>query len=341
MRAVPSGSGYRMPAEWEEHEATWLSWPKDPDTFPPELLPRVEAAFAEMAVALSHDEEVRILVDDEKALARAASFVKAGERVTFAKLRTVDVWVRDYAPTYVRGEDVALVKWNFDAWGDKYDDLKPDNEAGERIASSTGLRIFRPGLVMEGGSFDVNGKGSLITTEQCLLNPNRNPTLGKERIQEVLGDYLGGTNVVWLKAGIEGDDTDGHVDDVARFVSPRTVAVASEGDAADPNHRALLEDLAVLRGALDERGRPFEVVEVPMPPRLEGPDGRLPASHLNFYIGNGAVLVPTFGGESDGVALKAMEGAFPEREVVGIDCRALVHGLGTIHCVTQQVPAPP
>ena len=330
-----------MPAEWEEHEATWLSWPKDPDTFPPELLPRVEAAFAEMAVALSHDEEVRILVDDEKALARAASFVKAGERVTFAKLRTVDVWVRDYAPTYVRGEDVALVKWDFDAWGGKYDDLKPDNEAGERIASSTGLRIFRPGLVMEGGSFDVNGKGSLITTEQCLLNPNRNPTLGKERIQEVLGDYLGGTNVVWLKAGIEGDDTDGHVDDVARFVSPRTVAVASEGDAADQNHRALLEDLAVLRGALDELGRPFEVVEVPMPPRLEGPDGRLPASHLNFYIGNGAVLVPTFGGESDGVALKAMEGAFPEREVVGIDCRALVHGLGTIHCVTQQVPAPP
>ena len=330
-----------MPAEWEEHEATWLSWPKDPDTFPPELLPRVEAAYAEMVVALSHDEEVRILVDDEKALARAASFVKAGERVTFAKLRTVDVWVRDYAPTYVRGEDVALVKWDFDAWGGKYDDLKPDNEAGERIASSTGLRIFRPGLVMEGGSFDVNGKGSLITTEQCLLNPNRNPTLGKERIQEVLGDYLGGTNVVWLKAGIEGDDTDGHVDDVARFVSPRTVAVASEGDAADQNHRALLEDLAVLRGALDELGRPFEVVEVPMPPRLEGPDGRLPASHLNFYIGNGAVLVPTFGGESDGVALKAMEGAFPEREVVGIDCRALVHGLGTIHCVTQQVPAPP
>ena len=330
-----------MPAEWEEHEATWLSWPKDPDTFPSELLPRVEAAYAEMAVALSHDEEVRILVDDEKALARAASFVKAGERVTFAKLRTVDVWVRDYAPTYVRGEDVALVKWDFDAWGGKYDDLKPDNEAGERIASSTGLRIFRPGLVMEGGSFDVNGKGSLITTEQCLLNPNRNPTLGKERIQEVLGDYLGGTNVVWLKAGIEGDDTDGHVVDVARFVSPRTVAVASEGDAADQNHRALLEDLAVLRGALDELGRPFEVVEVPMPPRLEGPDGRSPASHLNFYIGNGAVLVPTFGGESDGVALQAMEGPIPEREVVGIDCRALAHGLGTIHCVTQQVPAPP
>ena len=340
MTETPSALGYRMPAEWEKHEATWLSWPKDPDTFPPEILPKVEAAYVKMVGALSRGEEVRILVDDERTEARVGSLLGRAEGVKFVMLKTADVWVRDYGPTWVRGRDVALVKWRFNAWGNKYDDLLPDDEAGAELAALTGLRTFAPGVVLEGGSIDVNGSGTVLTTEQCLLNPNRNPSLRRGEIEGVLMENLGVTNVVWLKDGIEGDDTDGHVDDVARFVADRVVLVGAEPDRGDPNHGALSEDGALLEAAADERGRDFEVARVPMPPRVQAPDGRLPASHLNFYIGNSAVVVPTFGGDTDRVALRALEKAFPKRDVVGIDCRALVYGLGTLHCVTQQVPAP-
>jgi agmatine deiminase len=340
VKPTPSELGYRMPAEWERHDATWLSWPKDPDTFPAQILPKVEAAYVKLVEALGRDEEVRILVDDDRMKARAASMLGKEGRVRFIVLKTADVWIRDYGPTCVKGRDVALVKWRFNAWGNKYDDLLQDDEAGARLAALTGLRTFTPGIVLEGGSIDANGRGSLLTTEQCLLNPNRNPSLGKADVERVLKDALGVTNVVWLKDGIEGDDTDGHVDDIARFVGDRTVLVADEQDGDDPNHGALAEDRALLRRAKDERGRDFEVVRVPMPPRLEAADGRLPASHLNFYVGNGAVVVPTFGGESDRAALRTIEKAFPKRDVVGIDCRAMVYGLGTLHCVTQQVPAP-
>jgi agmatine deiminase len=340
MKKTPASLGYRMPAEWEKHDATWLSWPKDPNTFPPSILPKVEAAYVKMVNALSLGEEVRILVDDEKAKSRAAPMLKKAESFAFITLKTADVWVRDYGPTCVRGRGVALVKWRFNAWGYKYDDLLPDDEAGERLAAATGLRTFLPGIVLEGGSIDANGSGTLLTTEQCLLNPNRNPSMEKGGLEGVLKDYLGLTNVIWLNEGIEGDDTDGHVDDIARFVGRSTVLVASEKRGSDPNHRVLEEDLATLRKAKDERGRGLEVIEVPMPPRIDGPEGRLPASYLNFYVGNSAVVVPTFAADTDGVALKLIDQAFPTREVVGIDCRALVYGLGTLHCVSQQVPAP-
>jgi agmatine deiminase len=328
-----------MPAEWERHEATWISWPKDPDTFPPSVLPKVEAAFVEIVEALGAAEEVRILVNDSKAEARVAGLMKKGENVTFRRIKTVDVWTRDYLPTYVRGADLAVVRWLFNAWGDKYDDLLPDDDAGDRVAESSGLRVFRPGVVMEGGSFDVDGEGTLLTTEQCLLNPNRNPGTGRRALERVLRESLSVEKVVWLKEGIDGDDTDGHVDDIARFVGPRRVAAAVEERSSDPNHRVLEENLKLLRSARDAGGRPIEVTEVPMPRRLSSRDGRLPASHLNFYVGNRTVLVPTFGGESDRAAVAAIEGLFPTREVLGVDCRALVRGLGTIHCVTQQVPA--
>jgi agmatine deiminase len=339
MAETPASLGYRMPAEWEKHDATWLSWPKDPDTFPPGILPKVEAAYVKMVSALGAGEEVRILVDDEKAESRVAPMLKKAVSVSFITLRTADVWVRDYGPICVRGKDVALVKWKFNAWGNKYDDLLQDDEAGERLAATTGLRTFHPGIVLEGGSVDPNGSGTLLTTEQCLLNPNRNPSMEKDEIEKTLKDYLGATNVIWLKDGIEGDDTDGHVDDIARFVGGRTVLAASEKKGGDSNHLALEEDLAILREAEDSRGRGFEVIEVPMPPRIDVPEGRLPASHLNFYVGNSAVVVPTFAGDTDRVALKIIEQAFPSTEVVGVDCRALVYGLGTLHCVTQQVPA--
>lgn len=359
-RGTPASLGYRMPAEWEEHDGTWLSWPKDPDTFPPSVLGAVEKTFSRVIEALAEGEEVRVIIDDEASEARVKSKLSGiravrRENVTFLKLKTVDVWVRDYAPIYVRrgpGSEfsrghaeserrgaLALTKWIFNSWGDKYNDLRPDNEAGMRIANSTGLNVFEPEIVLEGGSIDVNGEGTLMTTEQCLLNPNRNPGLDRERLEAILMDNLGATNVLWLGSGIKGDDTDGHVDDIARFVAPSVVAVAGEDNPSDPNHLPLEEDLKRLRMAVDQDGAPFEILTVPMPAPVSIPEGRLPASHLNFYIGNSAVLVPTFDSPTDSRALNALRGYFPHRETVGIDCRALVYGLGTLHCVTQQIPA--
>jgi agmatine deiminase len=339
MKSTPASLGYRMPAEWEEHDATWLSWPKNAETFPPSVIGEVEKAYATVVDALSEGEEVRVLVDDDGMEKRARSMLKAGRNVSFLRLKTADVWVRDYAPTCVRGKDVALVKWTFDAWGGKYDDLKPDDGAGRELARVSGLRTFDPGMVLEGGSVDVNGRGTVLTTEQCLLNPNRNPGLRKRALEYRLRENLGVKHVVWLGSGILGDDTDGHVDDIARFVAPDVVALAWEGDSSDPNHAPLEENLRRLRDSLDQDGEIFDVVTIPMPPPVFSPYGRLPASHLNFYIGNAAVLVPTFGSPTDRNAMGTLRPYFPDRKVVGIDCNALVYGLGTLHCVTQQVPA--
>ncbi|MDA4119933.1 MAG: agmatine deiminase family protein [Thaumarchaeota archaeon] len=339
MTGTPASLGYNMPAEWEKHDATWLSWPKDPNTFPSDILPKVEAAYKKMVESLSSGEEVRILVDDAESEERVRQKIGDGGSVSYERIRTVDVWVRDYGPTYLRGKDIALVKWVFNAWGNKYDDLLPDNQSGEKLSESTGLKVFKPGVVLEGGSIDVNGSGSVMTTEQCLLNPNRNPGLGKNALESMLRENLGVKNVIWLKAGIEGDDTDGHVDDIARFVGPRKVVVAAEPEATDSNHGALDEDVAILDASTDEDSRPLEVIRLPMPRPIYSSDGRLPASHLNFYIGNSCVLVPTFGGDSDKEVLRVLEDLFPRKEVVGVECRALVYGLGTIHCVTQQAPA--
>ena len=326
-----------MPAEWEPHEGTWLSWPKDPNTFPPPMLPAVEKTYVKIVEALGRGEIIHLLVNDLKSEARVKALVgHAG--VSFHHIRTVDVWVRDYGPTYVRGGEGAVVKWAFNAWGNKYEDLRPDDQAGTEMAASSGLTVITPGIVLEGGSIDVNGTGSLLTTEQCLLNPNRNPGIGTEKLELILRTNLGTGNIIWLGSGIEGDDTDGHVDDIARFIGPRKVAVAVEADRSDSNFEVLEENLKRLEVSRDQDGKPLEIVEIPMPPRVTASNGRLPASHLNFYIGNDAIIVPTFGGKSDGIALERIQDAFPKREVVGIDCRALVYGLGTLHCVTQQIP---
>jgi agmatine deiminase len=339
MPPSPEKLGYKMPAEWEKHQWTWLSWPKDPDTFPGTVLPAVEAVYVKVVEALQGAEEVRILVNDAKMENRARSMIKGRNQVRFQILKTVDVWVRDYGPMGVKGRGIALVKWIFNSWGDKYEDLRPDNEAGDAMANSTGLRVFRPRMVLEGGSVDVNGRGSLLTTEQCLLNRNRNPWYGRRRVEAALESNLGTRNVIWLGRGIEGDDTDGHVDDICRFVGPRKVLAAVEADLGDSNHRVLEDNLNRLQNSRDQDGHPLDVEEVPMPGRIVGNEGRLPASHLNFYIGNGTVVVPTFGGSSDAVALRTIGEMFPGRDVLGIDCRPLVFGLGTLHCVTQHVPA--
>ncbi len=332
-----------MPAEWAKHDSTWLSWPKNPLTFPPKVLPKVEAAYVEMAEALAKGERVDMLVDDERAEEHVRSMLST-KNVAYHRIRSADVWMRDYGPIFVkkgtgRGQ-VAATKWEFNAWGEKYDDLLMDNATGLEVARSTGLRVFETGVVLEGGSIDVNGRGALLTSEQCLLNKNRNPRLGKPQLERLLSDYLGAKSVVWLEKGVAGDDTDGHVDDVARFVDENTVVCMSEPDSGDVNHAVLERNLEILSNHKDDEGRRLEVVPIRMPRQVEVDDGRLPASYANFYIGNSAVLVPVFGdARRDSAALETLSEYFPGRKVMPVNCKELVYGFGGIHCVSQQQPA--
>jgi len=340
MPKTPFELGYRMPAEWEKHEATWLSWPKDPLTFPPEIIGRVEETYVEMIGALQTAERVELLVDDSEMEERVLSLIPEKKNLTFHRIKTSDVWMRDYGPIFVKNsQNIAATKWIFNAWGGKYDELLGDNESGEKVCKETGLQIFEPGIILEGGSIDVNGKGSCLTTKQCLLNKNRNPSLDSNQIEKYLHDYLGVTNPIWLERGIEGDDTDGHVDDIARFVGERKIVCMIEDNVGDENHRALEENYEILKHSLDQDGNPFEVIPIKMPEKVIDSEGRLPASYANFYIANDAVLVPIFGVGTDEQALSSISALFPRRKVVGINCRELVYGLGGIHCVTKQQPS--
>jgi len=340
---TPARLGFSMPAEWAKHDSTWLSWPKNPLTFPPEIVSKVEAAYVEMIEALARGERVDLLVDDGRTEDRVRSMTRA-RGVAFHTIRSADVWIRDYGPIFVKGgkrKAVAATKWKFNAWGSKYDDLLPDDATGLEVARSTGLRIFETGVVLEGGSIDVNGGGALLTTRQCLLNKNRNPQLSKAQLEGLLHDYLGAESVVWLGEGVAGDDTDGHVDDIARFVNDDTVVCMAEPDAGDVNHSALKQDRALLAKHRDDRGRGLEVVPIEMPRGVEADGERLPASYANFYIGNSVVLVPVFGdARRDGAALDTLSEYFHGRRIVPVDCRELVYGFGGIHCVSQQQPAP-
>jgi agmatine deiminase len=256
---------------------------------------------------------------------------------------TVDGWIRDYGPNFLvnpssRDEPVAYNNWRFNAWGGKYHDLARDDRIPDDLAGCLNLPVFQPGLVLEGGSVEVNGAGLCLTTRQCLLNPNRNPELPQAQIEAALRNYLGVDRILWLEEGVIGDDTDGHIDDIARFIDRETVVCAVESDRGDPNYAILQENLKTLR-RLSEGGGLFRVVELPMPEPLEAEWGRLPASYANFYIANGLVLVPVFGQKRDQEALAVLSGLFPDREVVGIAADDMVYGLGAIHCLTQQQPA--
>jgi agmatine deiminase len=332
-----------MPAEWEPHEATWLSWPHNVESWPGKFEP-VPAIFAEIVAALCEHEEVRILAGSEELEQSARRALRArgceSPGVRFFRIPTDDSWMRDHGPIFVRHPErgLAMTDWKYNAWGGKYPPYDRDDAVPARINETLRLPRFEPGIVLEGGSIDVNGRGTLLTTEACLLNPNRNPTLSKREIERRLEDYLGVTHVVWLGDGILGDDTDGHVDDLARFVSPTTVVTAVEEDPADGNYRALRDNLERLRATRDESGRPIDVVELPMPPALYHTERRLPASYANFYVGNRAVLVPVFDHPRDDAACATLARLFPGRRIARIRCADLVWGLGAIHCVTQQQP---
>ena len=349
---TPASLGYAMPAEWERHAGTWLAWPHDPVTF--KDLFQVECLFANMAAVLSLGERVSILVKDADVEAAAhASLALAGAHeakspqartgVRLVRMPTADSWIRDYGPTYVvrrtgRGPRRAYVRWRFNAWGEKYATLLKDDGIPDRL--ELGLPRFAPGIVMEGGSIEVNGAGTVLTTEQCLLGRNRNPSLNRAEIEGYLRGYLGVRQVLWLGDGIVGDDTDGHVDDLSRFVSERTIVTAYEDDPKDENFALLHDNWRRLKAMADPEGRPFEIVKLPMPGRLMSGKRRLPASYANFYVGNQVVLAPIYGPKArDDRAIAVLRRAFPDRVAVPLDCRAIVYGYGSIHCVTQQEPA--
>jgi agmatine deiminase len=327
-----------MPAEWEPHEATWIAWPHNRQDWPGRFTP-IPWVYGEIVRELSAVERVRILVDGRALEMQARRVLRkvgaAMDAVEFFACPTNRVWVRDYGPLFItnRRGKLGLTAWRFNAWA-KYDDWNHDAAVPAFLAAKLGLPAWQPGMVLEGGSIDVNGAGALLTTEECLLSPvqARNPGMSRGAIEKTLRAYLGVERVIWLGNGIAGDDTHGHVDDLARFVGPETVVLATERDRSDPNYEPLRENAARLR----EAG--LRVVPLPMPRPLVFSGQRLPASYANFYVANGLVLVPTFNDPADRMALNALARLFPGRAVTGIDSTGLIWGLGALHCMTQQQP---
>jgi agmatine deiminase len=342
---TPAQLGYRMPAEWEPQSAVWLSWPHKRASWPGKFRP-IPAKFAEIVAAISRFEDVRI--NAARALhARAQALcARAGadmKRVRFHDHPTNDAWCRDHGPIFVRHRtrgDVALTDWAYNAWGGKYPPYDLDNRIPPLIARALRLPRFENDMILEGGSLDVNGAGLLLTTEQCLLNKNRNPHLSRAQIETTLQDWLGVDTVLWLGDGIVGDDTDGHVDDITRFFAEDGFITCVEPNTRDANHKPLAENLERLQGFRTPSGGRFRILELPMPRPVFFQRQRLPASYANFLVINGAVLVPTFRQKKrDAEALAVIAAAFPGREILPIDCVDLVWGLGTLHCISQQQPA--
>lgn len=344
-RSTPAALGYRMPGEWEPHEATWLSWPRPDGISFPDSIERVAPTLARMVDALADSERVNINVCDEaheagvrrvlgKARARA-------DHVTFFHIATNEPWCRDHGPVFVTRAEaprMAIIDWDYNAWGWKYPPFEDDDVVPTRIAEKIDLPVFAPKMVLEGGSVEVNGAGTLLTTRSCLLNPNRNPDLKQPQIEQRLRDYLGVTQILWLGDGIEGDDTDGHIDDLTRFVSRTSVVTVVEEDENDANFQPLRDNLELLRTMDAEDGTPLEVIKLPMPAKIIREGQRLPASYANFYIANKVVLLPVFADTHDKWAVAVLEKAFPTRKIIPIDCRELIWGLGAFHCLTQQQP---
>jgi agmatine deiminase len=359
-----------MPAEWEPHAATWIAWPHNRSDWPGKFEP-IPWIYVEIVRNLARVERTEILVNDLAAEAAAREILvrshvlpehalepgRPAGNVVFHHLRTNRGWTRDCGPIFVRRSSrkrdgfpaLGATTWRFNGWA-KYKDWRLDAPVSAQIAKRLGLPAWQPSVsvagkprrvVLEGGSIDVNGRGTLITTEECLLSDvqQRNPGVSREQLEQLFADHLGVTKVIWLGHGIAGDDTHGHVDDITRFVKPWTVLTASEPDRGDPNHEPLRENFRRLQKSTDQSGNAFQVVKLPMPAPVYFRGQRLPASYANFYIANKLVLVPTFSDPNDQVALNTIAGLFPSRKVVGIYCRDFIWGLGALHCMTQQQPA--
>ncbi|MDQ2868299.1 MAG: agmatine deiminase family protein [Verrucomicrobiota bacterium] len=352
-----------MPAEWEPHAATWLSWPRREGISFPGAFDRVMPTFRAMVAALIESEPVCINVSNgaHEAEARAVLDGLDANRITYFEIPTNECWCRDHGPIFLtRGEQwsrpapgpesgiasrngregapLAIIDWGHNAWGGKYPPFDLDDAVPQHVAAALDVPLFDGGMILEGGSIDVNGAGALLTTEACLLNPNRNPQLDRAQIEQCLRDFLGVRDILWLGDGIEGDDTDGHVDDLTRFVSQRAVVTIVEERRDSANYAPLQENLARLQ-KMKIDGAPLEIYTLPTPARIEREDLVLPASYANFYIANTSVLLPTFADPMDEKAIATLTKLFPTRRIVPIDCRELIWGLGAFHCLTQQQPA--
>jgi agmatine deiminase len=342
---TPAALGFRMPAEWEPQEAVWLSWPHRRKTWPRGFRP-IPRKFAEIAAVISRFEGVRINCAAPLQPAAKQLCARAGgdvSKITFFEHPTNDAWCRDHGPIFVKNDqtgEVAATDWIYNAWGGKYPPFDADNAIPRRIAREFKLRRFVRRMVLEGGSIDVNGAGLLLTTEACLLNPNRNPSLTKSEIEQALRDMLGVHTILWLGDGIVGDDTDGHVDDLSRFFAADGIVTAVERNKRDVNYAALTDNLSRLRALRTPAGKKFRIAELPMPAPVHRGGQRLPASYSNFLVINGAVLMPAFRQpRRDAEAAEVLGACFPGREIIPIDCVDLVLGLGTLHCISQQQPA--
>lgn len=342
---TPAQLGFRMPAEWEPQAAIWLSWPHKYASWPGQFRP-VPYTFATIVAQISRFQEVRInaaaaLHARAKRLCAAAGADMA--KVTFYNHPTNDAWCRDHGPIFVKNDrtgELAVTDWVHTAWGGKYPPYDLDNTIPPKIAAKLKLRRFENDMVLEGGSIEVNGRGLLLTSEQCLLNKNRNPHLTQAQIEQNLKDYLGVKTVLWVGEGIVGDDTDGHIDDITRFYKADGFITCIEPNRRDPNHKLLEENLERLRGFRTPAGKKFDIVTLPMPKPFGFQGQQVPASYANFLIINGAVLVPVFRqAKRDAEALEIIRGCFPDREIIPIDCYHLIWGLGTLHCISQQQPA--
>lgn len=341
---TPSELGYHFPAEWEKHGRVFLSWPHDTTTFP--KLEKVERTYVQIIKALQEtkSEEASLFVTGKKMRQKAGKLLANSgvdlKKIHFFEHNYADVWFRDYGPTFVvnrKNKKLAMVKWVFNSWGNKYKELLKDNNVPAFINKHMKFQWFFPGIVLEGGAIETNGKGTLITTKDCALNPNRNPRLGAEEIEQVFKDYLGVSKTIWLEKGIAGDDTDGHIDNLARFVNKNTIVCSFEENKKDVNYQNLSQNIEILKNARDVHGKKFRLVKIPVPKLFFGKK-RLSASYCNFYIANKAVLVPQFNLPTDQKALKMISRLFPGRKTIGINCSDLVFGCGTLHCISQQEP---
>jgi agmatine deiminase len=351
---TPRDQNFRMPAEWAPHSGTWIAWPHNAEDWPGKFQP-IPWVYAEIVRHLSCCEDVHILVNNDTAEKRARhTLLRAGAnmaRLHFHPWQTDRVWLRDSGPIFVKNPkgDLAITNWHFNAWA-KYDNYRRDDQIPHHVAKLYGMTEFQPKvevdgkphrLVLEGGSIDTNGAGILITTEECLLSDvqQRNPGVSKEQLEQAFHDYLGIDQTIWLHRGAAGDDTHGHVDDITRFVSENTILTCVEPTVHDENHLPLAENLDRLRSARNLEGKPFRIVELPMPAPVVFDGQRLPASYANFYIANDLVLVPTFNDPNDRHALNIIAECFPDRKITGIHCTDFIWGLGALHCMTQQEPA--
>jgi agmatine deiminase len=342
---VPDFLGYRLPAEWEPHAATWIAWPHRQATFlgPFAEIPPVYATIARL---IARYEPVRI-IGSAAVLVEARAMLAGVANIDFVEIPTNDSWVRDTGPVFLVRQDDAgrdprtrvAVTWNWNAWGGKYPPWEADAGVSQAIANRVGLEAFEPGLVLEGGAIETDGEATLLVNERCLVDERRNPGLDRSGMQAALCHWLGVERVLWVGGDLAGDDTDGHIDQLARFVAPGRVVAARQPDEGDPNHASLAANLDQLAGFKDARGRRLEVIPIDIPARFSYEGTQLPASHLNFLVGNGFVAVPVFGGPTDAAALATLRACFPDRQIEPVDCRALVRGRGALHCITRDEPA--